>query len=70
MDVAKVIQQHKRLCNFVSDKRIKQSLDILADMIASSSPGDMRDEYENIVMTYRNMLTYTIEGINDPERNK
>ena len=21
-------------------------------------------------MTYRNMLTYTIEGINDPERNK
>ena len=26
--------------------------------------------YENLVMTYRNMLTYTIEGINDPERNK
>jgi hypothetical protein len=70
MDVAKVIQQHKRLCNFVSEKRIKQSLDILADMIAGSSSGDLRDEYENIVMTYRNMLTYTIEGIKDPERNK
>ena len=36
-------------------------------MLAS---GDLRDEYDNIVMTYRNMLTYTIEGINDPERNK
>jgi tetratricopeptide (TPR) repeat protein len=70
MDVAKVIQQHKRLCNFVSEKRIKQSLDILADMINSSTSGDLRDEYENIVMTYRNMLTYTIEGIKDPERNK
>jgi tetratricopeptide (TPR) repeat protein len=70
MDVANVIQQHKRLCNFISEKRIKQSLDILADMISSTSSGDLRDEYDNIVMTYRNMLTYTIEGINDPERTK
>ena len=51
MDVAKVIQQHKRLCNLVSEKMIKQSLDILSDMISGSSSGDLRDEYENIVMT-------------------
>jgi len=70
MNVAKVIQQHKKLCNLVTEKRIKQSLDILSDMITGSSSGDFRDEYENIVMTYRNMLTYTIEGINDPVRNK
>ncbi len=70
MNVTKVIQQHKKLCNLVSEKRIKQSLDILSDMIAGSAAGDLRDEYENIVMTYRNMLTYTIDGINDPERNK
>ena len=70
MDVAKVIQQHKRLCNLISERRIKQSLDILSDMITSSSSGDFRDEYENIVMTYRNMLSYTIDGIKDPERNK
>ncbi len=70
MDVAKIIKQHKRLSNLVSEKRIKQSLDILADMIATSSYGDLHDEYEDIVMTYRNMVTYTIEGINDPERNK
>lgn len=70
MDVIKVIQQHKRLCSLVSERKIKQSLDIMSDMITSSSSGDIRDEYDNIVMTYRNMLTYTIEGINDPERNK
>jgi tetratricopeptide (TPR) repeat protein len=70
MDVAKVILQHKRICNTVAEKKIKQSLDILSDMIQGTSAGDLRDEYENIVMTYRNMLTYTIEGINDPERNK
>lgn len=70
MDVSKVIQQHKRLCTLISEKKIKQSLDILDDMISGSSSGDMRDEYDNLEMTYRNMLTYTIEGIEDPERNK
>jgi tetratricopeptide (TPR) repeat protein len=70
MEVAKVIQQHKRLCNLVSEKKIKQGLDLLTDMITYSSMGELRDEYENIVMTYRSMLTYTIEGVEDPERNK
>ena len=70
MDISKVIQQHKKLCTLVSEKKIKQSLDILSDMISYSSSGDMRDEYNNIEMTYRNMLTYTIDGIKDPERNK
>ena len=70
MDVEKVLQQHKKLGKFVSEKRLKQSLDILADMINNSSAGELRDEYEKIVLTYRNMLTYTIEGIKDPERNK
>jgi len=70
MDIKKIIQQHKQICSLISEKRIKQSLDILADMMAGSSTGELRDEYEKIVMTYRNMLSYTIEGINDPERNK
>jgi tetratricopeptide (TPR) repeat protein len=70
MDITKVIQQHRRICNLVSEKRIKQSLDILSDTISNSSSGEMRDEFENIAMTYRSMLTYTIDGIVDPERNK
>jgi len=70
MDVAKVIQQHKKLCQLVSEKKIKQSLDILAIMISNTSSGDLKDEYDDIVMTYRNMLTYTMEGIRDPEREK
>lgn len=70
MEIGNIIQQHRRICQLVSEKKIKQSLDILSKMIAGTSSGDLRDEYEKIVMTYRNMLTYTIDGINDPERNK
>jgi len=70
MDIKKTIQQHKQVCTLISERKIKQSLDILADMLSGASSGELRDEYENLVMTYRNMLTYTIDGINDPERNK
>ena len=70
MDTKKVIQQHKRLCSLVSEKKIKQSLDILSDMISAASSGDLANEYGDLVMTYRNMLTYTIEGIDDPERSR
>jgi tetratricopeptide (TPR) repeat protein len=70
VNATKAILQHKLLCKLISEKKIKQSLDILQDMISVSSLGDLHDEYNNIVMTYRNMLSYTIEGINDPERTK
>jgi tetratricopeptide (TPR) repeat protein len=70
MDVNKVIQQYKRLCKLVSDKKIKESLDILQDMISSSQSGELRDEFNNIVMTYRNMLIYTMDGVVDPQRSK
>ncbi len=70
MEATKVIQQHKKLSALVSEKKLKQSLDILADMIAGTMRGDLHVEYDNIVMTYKNMLTYTIEGISDPQRNK
>jgi len=70
MDIKNTIQQHKQVCSLVSERKIKQSLDILSDMLQGVSSGSLRDEYENLVMTYRNMLAYTIEGIKDPERNK
>ncbi len=70
MDIKKTIQQHKQLCSYVKKKKIKQSLDILVDMTTNVTSGDLRDELDNLVITYRNMLTYTIEGIKDPERDK
>ena len=70
MEISRVIKQHRKLCRYVSEKKLKQSLDILSEMMDSASAGDLHDDYNNIVMTYRNMLTYTIDGINDPERNK
>jgi tetratricopeptide (TPR) repeat protein len=70
MDTIKAIQQHKRICKLIAEKKVKQSLDILDGMITGSTEGYFRDELENIVLTYRNILKYTIEGVKDPERDK
>jgi len=70
MDTIKVIQQHKRISKLISTKKVKESLDILDGMITSTGDGNLRDELDNIIMTYRNILRYTIEGVRDPERNK
>src|SRR5512138_2592489 len=70
METVKVIQQHKRISKLIAEKKVKQSLDILESMISESSGGYLRDEYDDIVLTYRNILRYTIEGVKDPERNK
>ena len=70
METLKVIQQHKRIGKLISERKVKQSLDILDGMINESSGGFLRDEYDNIVLTYRNILRYTMEGVKDPERNK
>jgi tetratricopeptide (TPR) repeat protein len=70
METTKVVQQHKRICRLISEKKVKQSLDILDGMIAYTSNTSYRDEFEKIILTYRNILTYTIEGVKDPERDR
>ncbi|MDR2887079.1 MAG: hypothetical protein LBV26_03605 [Bacteroidales bacterium] len=68
-EITNVIKQHKELCVLASEKKIKQSLDILLSIISNVLSGDLRNEYDTIVMTYKNMLEYTVNGINDPQRN-
>ncbi|MDF1560690.1 MAG: tetratricopeptide repeat protein [Bacteroidales bacterium] len=70
MNINTVILQHKRVCNFVVRRKVKQSFDIMADMLDSVSVGGLRDEFHKLQSTYMNILTYTVEGISDPERHK
>ncbi|MCU0376651.1 MAG: tetratricopeptide repeat protein [Bacteroidales bacterium] len=70
MNISTVILQHKQVCNLVVRRKVKQSFDILADMLQHVSFGGFRDEFSELQMTYRNILNYTVEGINDPGRPK
>src|SRR5512133_2417011 len=68
MNIPAIILQHKSVCTFVVRGKVKQSLDIMSEMLDNVSFGGFRDEFEDLRLTYGNMLKYTIEGIKDPGR--
>jgi Flp pilus assembly protein TadD len=49
-------------------KKVRQSFAIISDMLDNVTVGELRDEFAELQMTYRNILKYTVEGIHDPER--
>ncbi|MBE0677578.1 MAG: hypothetical protein IH592_02315, partial [Bacteroidales bacterium] len=70
MNTGTIILQHKRICNLVVRRKVKQSFDLMADMLENVSVGGLKDEFSELRMTYLNILKYTVEGIHDPERQK
>lgn len=70
MNINTVILQHKSVCNLIVRKKVRQSFEIMSDMLENVSVGELRDQLAELQMTYRNILTYTVEGIHDPERQK
>jgi tetratricopeptide (TPR) repeat protein len=70
MNVSTIILQHRQVCNLVVRRKVKQSFDILSDMLDNVSLGGFRDEFAELKMTYLNILKYTVDGINDPNRQK
>jgi len=70
MNINTIILQHRSICNLVIHRKVRQSFDIISDMLDNVSVGALRDEFGELQMTYRNILKYTVEGIDDPERQK
>jgi tetratricopeptide (TPR) repeat protein len=70
MNINSVILQHKSVCNLVVRRKVRQSFAIMSDMLDNVSVGELRDEFSELQMTYRNILKYTVEGIHDPERQR
>lgn len=70
MNINTVILQHKSICNLIVRKKVRQSFEIMSDMLDNVTAGELKDQFAELQMTYRNILRYTVEGIHDPERQK
>jgi hypothetical protein len=70
MTVKEIKVAHKNICQLLSEKKIKDSLDKIQELVKESQNGDLIDSHYNIEFTYKNILKYTVEGISDPERQK
>lgn len=63
-------RNYQRVINFVFDKKLKDALDGLKDLAIQSRKGDFISQYESLDETYENLLKYSVEGVNDPQREK
>jgi tetratricopeptide (TPR) repeat protein len=70
MNINTTILKHRSVCNLVVRKKVRQGFEIMSDMLDNVSVGELRDEFQELQMTYRNILRYTVDGIQDPERQK
>ena len=70
MVITDIKAQQKKVEEALSEKRIKEALAILGELTRSHHGGNLIDEHYNLEFTYKSMLKYTVEGVNDPERQK
>jgi len=68
--VGKINDLYKHLTQLVSDRRVKDALDILTRMVGESGFSDFFIQQEHLEHTYEQMLNYMLEGVQDPERDR
>jgi len=70
INVSKIKNQYRRLCQLVSSRRVKDALDVLNQMVSESGYSDFFIQQEHLEHTYEQMLNYMLEGVQDPERDR
>jgi len=70
MTVKELRSTHQTICQSLASKNIKDSLDLIQNLVKESQDADLIDNHYNTEFTYKNILKYTVEGISDPERQK
>ncbi|MCY1719457.1 tetratricopeptide repeat protein [Prolixibacteraceae bacterium Z1-6] len=62
--------QYTEICQNLAERKLKPAFDKLEKLIHDSGLLIYLDEWRNLEQTYSYMLKYTVEGIQDPERQK
>ncbi|MEI6765220.1 MAG: tetratricopeptide repeat protein [Bacteroidota bacterium] len=63
-----IVSAHKRICTLATSKNLKEALELLETLVRQASLGEYRDRLTEFNETYKNILLYTVRGINDPQR--
>ena len=68
MAIKKVEEQYIKINNHISNKEIKNALDLIKEMIRDSRQPNYIPDYEKLNETYKFILKYTIKDVKDPQR--
>ena len=70
MTEKEIKENYDQICNLLSARKLKPAFDLLEQLISVTGLAEFLDQYTNLEQNYKFMLKYTVEGINDPERQK
>jgi len=70
MKLKEINKKYQEVCQAISERRVKKALDILKDLVIESQLGELKNQLQEVEITYENILRYTVEGVKDPEREK
>lgn len=70
MSISNIKENQAAIEKALSEKRIKDALSLLGTLTKAHHGSHLIDEHYNLEFTYKSMLKYTVEGVNDPERQK
>lgn len=70
MNDREIKEIHNQISILLANRKLKPAFDKIEKLIDENSLGEYRDSYLDLEQTYHLMLKYTLEGINDPERQK
>ncbi len=62
--------KYTQICNLLSARKLKPAFDLLEKLISGTGLAELHEQYSSLEQNYKFMLKYTVEGINDPERQK
>lgn len=62
--------KYSDICDNLAERKLKPAFDKLKKLISDNGLGQLYDEWRELDQTYHYMLKYTVEGIQDPERQK
>lgn len=65
-----ILSNYQKISDLLSANRLKEALDELNPLVIDAGLGEFMNEKEELNTTYKYMLQYTVEGVQDPERQK
>ena len=70
MENTRLKRNYFKIEEYVRNKKLKDALELLKDLVIKSRKGEFISLFESLDNTYENLLKYSVEGIEDPARDK
>jgi tetratricopeptide (TPR) repeat protein len=61
---------YREIAQRLSEKKLKKAFSLIRKGALTTGQASFTDQLDDLELTYRNMLIYTVKGVEDPERGK